>query len=93
MSTTPLTRCDRQDCKAIRTDKTAKDWISASGRPTLLEGPQFVIFGDATKADVAPLDFCSPACAVKYTVSLLKWKTVGRPAGSRNRRKVEVAAV
>jgi hypothetical protein len=41
---------------------------------------------------ISMLDFCSPACAFKYTAALLGWKAPGRPRGSRNKRK-EVAAV
>lgn len=106
MATTTITSTTCDQCSKEKSEKNVKDWI---GGVLLLgvippQGPGIrpkcgVYFGDPSAvdhgqgADSENLDFCSPICAFKYTVSLLKWKTVGRPAGSRNRRKVEVAAV
>ncbi len=89
MATTQLVTCDRDGCKAVKSEKNA-NWISAG----LTEGG--IVFGSQMSIQVqsevqSVADYCSPACAIAATVELMGWKKPGRPKGSRNRKKTEPA--
>jgi hypothetical protein len=88
MATTQLVTCDRTGCKSVRSEKTAKDWITAG----LLEDG--IVFGTQLSIQVKrEVDYCSPECAMKATALQMGWRSPGRPRGSKNRPKVEEKSV